>query len=356
MSRVITLGNKQISDHNPSYFIADISANHDGDIERAKDLIFSCAEAGADAAKFQNFNAETIVSDYGFKSHSSNSSHQGMWKKSVFEVYKDASLPLDWTQELFETCQKAGVDYMTTPYALDILDHLSNFVAAWKLGSGDITWHDEIEHLARDNKPLLIATGASNIHEVDMAMDVALQHTHDIVLMQCNTNYTGDLENFKHVALNVLKTYARKYPATVLGLSDHTPGHATVLGAVALGARVIEKHYTDDTSREGPDHGFSMDPKAWKEMVQRTRELEYALGPEEKYVMPNEAETVVVQRRAIRSTRELKVGDTLSSQDLCVLRPCPKDALPPYAIHDLIGKTLVTDIPAGEIVQTKDVK
>ena len=119
--------------------------------------------------------------------------------------------------------------------------------------------------------------------------------------MQCNTNYTASLENFRHIHLRVLETFRAMFPSAVLGLSDHTPGHATVLGAVALGGRVIEKHFTDDNSREGPDHPFSMTPASWREMVDRTRELEYALGSTKKFVAENERETVVVQRRCLRA-------------------------------------------------------
>jgi len=353
-AKVIRIGRKEVGGDNPTYFIADIAANHDGDIERAKLLVHLCAEAGADAAKFQNFRASTIVSDYGFRSLGGQESHQSAWKKSVFDMYKDAALPIEWTETLKRTCDEAGIDYFTAPYDLDLLEALSPHVCAWKLGSGDITWHEEIERLAADGKPLLIATGASDMEEVRAAMAVAARHTADIVLMQCNTNYTASLENFRHIALNVLKTYAREFPDVVLGLSDHTPGHATVLGAVAMGARCVEKHFTDDIAREGPDHKFSMDPATWRDMVERTRELEAALGTTEKRVMDNERETVVLQRRAVRAARPIKQGETIGHDDLTVLRPCPADALPPYRIAELIGRAAAKDIEAGDCVRPAD--
>ena len=130
--------------------------------------------------------------------------------------------------------------------------------------------------------------------------------------MQCNTNYTGSIENFKYINLNVLKTYASLFPDTILGLSDHTPGHETVLGAVALGARAIEKHFTDDTSRPGPDHPFSMDPKTWKSMVDSTRILESSLGSSIKKVEENEQETIILQRRAMRLIKPIKSGEILN--------------------------------------------
>lgn len=354
--QILDTGRFKVGGNHPVYFIADIAANHDGDLERAKDLIYLCAEAGAHAAKFQNFKAETIVSDYGFKSLDGQQSHQAAWEKTVFEVYKDASISLNWTPELKETCDKAGIDYFTAPYDLELLPELSPYVCAWKLGSGDITWHAEIELMAKDGKPFFIATGAADLAEVEEAVAAAQRHNDQICLMQCNTNYTASLENFHHISLNVLKTYADLFPELVLGLSDHTPGHATVLGAVALGARAVEKHFTEDTSREGPDHKFSMSPADWSDMVERTRELQSALGTEEKRVMDNEAETVILQRRAIRTTRDLAKGEIIQESDLTVLRPCPTDALPPYRMGDVIQKRATRDIPSGDVVRSTDVE
>jgi len=174
------------------------------------------------------------------------------------------------------------------------------------------------------------------------------------VLMQCNTNYTGSLENFRHIHLRVLQSMRQAYPQMVLGLSDHTPGHATVLGAVALGARVVEKHFTDDRGRVGPDHGFSMDPASWRDMVDRTRELEAALGSTQKTVAENERDTVVVQRRSIRARRALAAGDSLQAGDLEVLRPCPNDGIPPYAIDEVLGRRLRRDLSAGEHLRWTD--
>jgi len=354
VSGQIKIGRRLVGDDQPTYFVADVAANHDGDLDRAKELIFLCAEAGADAAKFQNFFAETIVSDYGFRKMGSQSPPQAAWKKSVFEVYKDASIPMEWTRTLKLTCDEAGIDYFTSPYDLGIIDQLSGYVCAWKLGSGDITWHAMIERLARSGKPLIMATGASSMDEVRLAVDVARKSASGLVLMQCNTNYTASLDNFRHIALNVLKTYAREFPDLVLGLSDHTPGYATVLGSVALGARVIEKHFTDNTSRIGPDHKFSMDPASWREMVDRTRELEAALGPEEKRVMDNELETVVLQRRAVRAAKEIKKGQAVFEADLTVLRPCPAGALPPHRLSEVLGRRARRGIEAGDVVLPAD--
>jgi len=146
------------------------------------------------------------------------------------------------------------------------------------------------------------------------------------------------------------------YPDIVLGLSDHTPGHSTVLGAVALGARIIEKHFTDDVKRDGPDHAFSMYPLSWREMVDRTRELENSLGVGQKKIEANEAETVVLQRRAIRLKEDYPEGTELTREDLSVLRPCPLDALPPYEINNLIGKRLRREMKSGDYLRWIDIE
>jgi N-acetylneuraminate synthase len=350
----LTIGTRAVGTGHPTYFVADIAANHDGDLDRAVELIHLAADAGADAAKFQNFRADTIVSGPGF-SNLSALAHQAKWSRSVVEVYRSAEVPLEWSEALKRACDDAEIDYFTTPYDLSMIPELSPYVAAWKIGSGDITWFEEIDVIAGDRKPVLLATGASTGAEVTAAVNRILRQTSDLVLMQCNTDYTGSTEAFRYIELRVLATYAKEFPDVVLGLSDHTPGHATVLGAVAFGASVVEKHFTDDPGRDGPDHPFSMSPATWRDMVDRTRELELALGTGEKRVMPNESETVVVQRRSLRATRDLAAGTVLAADDLIPLRPCPVDALPPYRIGELVGRPLERAIERGACVTLDDV-
>lgn len=353
---LLNIAGKKIGYGQPAYFVADIAANHDGDLQRAIDLIHLAAEAGADAAKFQHFEADTIVSDFGFKALGGQQSHQAKWKKSVFAVYQDASVNLGWTPHLKHACDQAGITFLTSPYSSDLVDFVDPYVPAYKIGSGDITCLEIIEDIARKNKPCILATGASTMDDVQRAVEVALRINPQLALLQCNTNYTASLENFKYIQLNVLKCYREMYPDLILGLSDHTAGHATVLGAVALGAKIIEKHFTDDRGREGPDHSFSMDPKTWREMVDRTRELEQALGSGVKKIEGNESETVVLQRRSIRLKADLPRGATLSRNDLAVLRPCPEDGLPPYKMTEIVGRQLRRAMKAGEHLRWIDIE
>jgi sialic acid synthase SpsE len=350
----IKIGDKKIGEGHPTYFIADIAANHDGDLERAKKLIKLARESGADAAKFQNFFAPKIVSDFGFREMGGQQSHQSTWKKSVFEVYKDASVPFEWTPILKETCDKVGIDYFSSPYDFEAIDKLDAYMPAYKIGSGEIDWLEAIVRMAEKGKPVILATGAATIGEVQQAVHAILAVNKQLVLMQCNTNYTASLENFKYINLNVLKTYALMFPSIVLGLSDHTLGHSTVLGAVALGAHMIEKHFTDDNDREGPDHKFAMNPGSWAEMVENTRRLEKALGSPDKTVAGNEVDTAVIQRRCLRAARDIKAGEVLDREMIDVLRPATPGAIKPDAILKVIGLRAGLDIQFGKELRWTD--
>lgn len=352
----IKIGSKTIGEGYPLYFIADIAANHDGDISRAFKLIELAKEAGADAAKFQNFKAGTIVSRKGFDTLGGKFSHQANWKKSVYEIYEDASISYDWTQKLKEKCDDVGIEYFTSPYDFESVDHVDPFLNVYKIGSGDITWLEIIEYIAKKNKPVLLATGASDMQDVKRAMEVLQKNTKDIVLMQCNTNYTASAENFKYINLNVLKKYHELFPDVILGLSDHTHGHATVLGAIAFGARVFEKHFTDDNNRVGPDHKFAMNPQTWKEMVKASNELYAALGDGVKRIENNELETAIVQRRALRYVKALPKGQIIKETDLIAVRPIPENGVPPYMKNNFIGKNLNHNVEADDLVKPEDIE
>lgn len=352
--KTIKIGKQTISpDHKP-YFIADIAANHDGDIDRAYRLIELAKESGADAAKFQNFKVSKIVSKGGFDRLNKKLSHQSSWEKSVYEVYEDASIAEEWTEGLKRKCDEVDIEYMTSPYDFSAVDLVNNYVNAFKIGSGDITWCEMLEYIAKKNKPVILATGASTLEDVKRAVNTIYPLNTDLVLMQCNTNYTASRENYKYINLNVLKSYRELFPDILLGLSDHTHGYTTVLGAIALGACVIEKHFTDDNGRTGPDHKFSMTPENWHEMVDRSIELWHAMGDGMKKIENNEKEALVVQRRALYFTRDIAAGNVIAKDDLFPLRPIPSDAIPPYDLNNTVGKVLNRDVRKDEYVKWED--
>ena len=350
----IQINSHKIGPNHPTYFIADIAANHDGDLERAKLLIRLAKEAGADAAKFQNFRAPQIVSDYGFRSMGGQVSHQASWKKSVFQVYQEASIPFEWTHTLAEECNEVGIDYFSAPYDFEAIDWLDPYVPMYKAGSGEIDWIEALERMASKGKPIFVATGASTIGEVQRAVHAVLKINPQLVLMQCNTNYTASPDNYDHLHLNVLKTYAAMFPDVILGLSDHTHALAPVLGSVALGARVIERHFTDSNDREGPDHKFAMNPENWARMVAETRLLERALGSPDKFIADNEAQTAIVQRRCLRAARDIQAGEVFTRAMIDVLRPATPGAILPPHIPEVIGARAVHDIPKGKELRWVD--
>ncbi len=351
----IKLHDRTIGLNHPTYFIADIAANHDGDLERAKLLIRLAKQAGADAAKFQNFDAPRIVSDYGFKAMSGGQvSHQATWKKSVFEVYKGASIPFEWTMILKEECDKAGIHYFSSPYDFEAIDFLDPYVEIYKAGSGEIDWIEALERMASKGKPFFVATGASTIGDVQRAVHAILKINKQLVLMQCNTNYTANPNNYDHLHINVLKTYAAMFPDVILGLSDHTHAVAPIIAAVTLGARVIERHFTDRNDREGPDHKFAMNPENWAGMVEETRLAERSLGSSDKFITENEKDTSVVQRRCLRAARDIKAGEVFTREMIDVLRPATPGAIKPHEIQDVIGTKARYDFKLGQELRWTD--
>jgi sialic acid synthase SpsE len=340
------VGNKWVGDNHPTYFIADISANHDGEFDKALKLIRMAADAGADVAKFQHFRADHIVSKQGFEKLG-KLAHQAGWKEDVYEAFKRLAIPWEWTDKLAYACKAYGIEFMSTPYDMEAVNHLEPYVNAYKIGSGDITYIQLIRHIVSKSKPVLLATGASDFWDVHRAMEMV--GAAPVCLMQCNTNYTGnDDNNEQYLNLRVIHDYKYAYPDAVMGLSDHTTNVAPILGAVTLGARVIERHFTDSPTQVGPDHGFSLDPVEWQQMVYEVRSLEKALGNGRKVIQPNEAETVVLQRRCLRAARDLGAGEVIAPADIAVLRPAPLGSMAPRLFDKVVGRTVVRPMKEGE--------
>ena len=339
------INNKKISSNSPTYFIAEIGSNFDGSIERAIALIKLAKESGADAAKFQHYTAKSLVSQEGFEKIDLKT-HQSNWKESVFDIYEKASLDINWTKTLFDECKKLGLDFLTSPYSQDLLEKTINYIPAIKVGSGDITYKNLLESMARYSKPILIATGASTLDDVKKALEIFYGKV-PVCIMQCNTNYEAKPEDDKYQNLNVLLTYKKLWPDAQIGLSCHMKGHLSVISAVSMGARVIEKHFTDDDSRPGPDHGFAMNPKSFRNMVDDVRKLERMLGTGEKIIEENELSTYQVQRRSITIKKNLFKDDIIKSEDIEFLRPFIQDSYRPDELEKVIGKKLNRDLVKG---------
>ena len=345
----IKLGKKIISKNSPTYFIADIAANHDGSLSRAKKLIKLCAKSGANAAKFQHFKAETIVLDEGFKKIG-KISHQKKWKESVFKVYKKASINPKWTKVLSEECKKYKIDFLTAPYDLNYVDQVNKYIPAYKIGSGDITWKEIIIKIAKKNKPVLLACGASTLEETIDAVRLILKYNKKVILMQCNTNYTNEQSNINYINLNVIKQFKKIFKKKViLGLSDHTKGHATVLGSITLGAKVIEKHFTLNKKQYGPDHKASIDAEELKNMVKMIRNIEKSLGSKNKIITTSEKRNIPTVRKSIVSRKKIKKGEIFNLSNIAIKRP--GSGISPMKWYKVLGKIAKKNFKEGELIK-----
>lgn len=340
----IEINGRLIGDGHPCYFIAEIASNHDGDLNRAKKLIDLAKESGADAVKFQHFKTEKIVSREGFAGLQAG--FQAKWDKPVCEVYKAAEFPREFTKELKEYAEKNGLDFLSSPYDFEAVEELEQLnVPAHKIGSGDITWLEMVKYIAHKRKPVLLGVGASTMEEVAEAVTTIKSAGNEkIVLLQCVTNYPTTFEGANVKAMQML----REKFGTLVGYSDHTPGFVVPMTSVALGGCMIEKHFTDDKTRKGPDHPFSMDPKEFKEMVDNIRTLENSLGRAVREVYPEEKETVILQRRCLRASCDIPKDTKITSEMVEALRPAPKDALYPKYLPQIVNKFAKRDIKKGE--------
>jgi N-acetylneuraminate synthase len=203
---------------------------------------------------------------------------------------------------------------------------------------------------------VILATGASTEEDVVRAVELLQFKNVATAILQCNTNYTASLDNFRHLNLHVLETFKKRWPAFVVGLSDHTRGVASVLASVTLGAKIIERHFTDDINREGPDHKFATNPVEWAVMVEETRRVELALGSYRKSIAENESMSSVVQRRCLRASRDMARGTVLVRSDIDVLRPATNGAIKPSDLSKVIGATLTEDISCGEELRWSVIK
>ena len=346
----IKLGNRTIGANYPTYFIAEIGGNFDGDIEKAKRLIKAAKEAGADCAKFQTFTAETIVSEGGFSKMTLHGVH-GSWGRTVSEVFKDVEFPMEWHEELAAYCQEVGIDFSTSPYFKEAVDLCEEMKLPFiKIGSGEITWLEMIEYIASKGIPIMLATGDATMAEIDEAVrTIEKTGNKNLVLMQCITNYPSKIESAN---VNVLKTYQNAF-GCLTGYSDHSPGHVVALASVVLGGRVIEKHFTLNKKDKGPDHPHSMEPDEFKLMVESIREVEKAMGSTRKEVVEEEGETVFVQRRCLYAKKDLKAGQIISEEAIDVLRPAL--GIPPKYKQTIIGKKINKDIPARDPIFWEDI-
>lgn len=359
--KTLKIGKRLIGEGLPVYIISEVGSNFDGDLKRLKRLAKISKEIGADCFKIQNFLAEKIVSDEGFKNF--KVAHQSKWNDSVFNIYKKAEFPRKWIADIATYCKQIGIDFSSAPYDYEAVDLLKKFNLPFiKIGSGEIDNLEFLRYVAKLKKPIFIACGSSTVDEIGNAVKaIRSAGNNNVVLMQCVTNYPSPITDANIKAMVML---GNKFNVPV-GYSDHTTspngggddplaGLTVPIGAVALGAIVVEKHFTDDTKRAGPDHPFAMDIAAFSQMVKGIRAMEKALGDGVKKIMPSEKQTVVIQRRGVYSLKDIKKGSVVKKVDIELLRPAV--GVIAGDVRKLIGLRAKHGIKAGQPIYWKDIE
>lgn len=345
---MIDIAGRKIGSDYPCFIIAEAGVNHNNDIILAKQLVDVAVEAGADAVKFQTFKAENLVSTEAPKARYQLGTTDA--DESQFEMLRKLELSLEAHRELQAYCQARDIVFMSTPFdqsSADFLDELG--VPVFKIGSGEVTNWPLLKHIARKNKPVIFSTGMSYLSEVDAA--VRLMHrtgNSQIVVLHCVTNYPAEPSAVNLRAMLTLST-ALQVP---VGYSDHTPGIAIPLAAVALGACVLEKHFTLDKTLPGPDHRASLDPQELQLLVEGVRSVEQALGSGLKTPASTEFENRAIVRRSLAAAQDIAVGNVFTEEDLMSLRPA--NGISPTLIENVVGRTAKRSLKCRQMITWED--
>ena len=327
--------------------VAEAGVNHNGSLEMARKLVDVAAQARADAVKFQTFKAERIVTadapkaDYQLRTTDA--------AESQYDMLRSLELSHEAHHELVAHCKKKGILFMSTPFDEESADFLETLgVPAFKIPSGEITNLPFLAHVARKGRPMIISTGMSTLSEVEAAVNTVCQTgNRDLVLLHCLSAYPADP---KDANLRAMHTMATAFDVPV-GYSDHTLGIEVALAAVALGACVIEKHFTLDRTLPGPDQSASLEPDELRALVGGVRTVEAALGHGRKEPAPCEAETAAVSRKSIVTARDIPAG-TIITRSLIVMK-CPGIGLPPSMLDQIVGRITTQDIPADTLLTSE---
>lgn len=322
--------------------IAEAGVNHNGSLERAKEMALAAKKAGADIVKYQTAVPEQVVSRFAEKADYQK--QQTGSEESQLEMIKKIHFGFEEHRQLKEYCDEIGIRYLSTPFDLDSIDFLATLdMPVWKIPSGEITNLPYLEKVAALKKPLILSTGMSMLSEIEDALAVLEENgCEDVTLLHCNTEYPTPMEDVNLLAMRDLEEQF----AMPVGFSDHTLGIEADIAAAALGACVIEKHFTLDKTLEGPDHQASLEPDELEAMVRAIRNIEKALGTGEKHVTPSEAKNRPIARKSIVAKRAIKKGEVFTAENLTTKRP--GDGISPMRWYDVLGKEASRDFAEDE--------
>lgn len=353
MDRVVIpfeIAGRRIGPGEPCFVIAEAGVNHNGDLTLAKRLVDAAADAGADAVKFQTFHSERLVSPLAPKAEYQRRTTDNA--ESQLDMVRKLELSHDAHRELFTHCAVRGILFLSTPFDDDSADFLDALgVAAFKVGSGELTNWPFLQYVASKGKPVILSTGMSALAEVEDGVRAMRQIGElDLALLHCVSCYPADPGD---VNLRAMKTLADTFHVPI-GFSDHTDGLEVALAAVALGASILEKHVTLDSNLPGPDHQASLEPNQLAEMVRGIRIVERAMGDGVKRPAPSERPIADVARRSIVARVDILSGTVLTRELVDFRRP--GTGLPPNRVAEILGRQAICDIAAGTVLVPEQIR
>lgn len=335
-------------DFNDSTFIiAEIGVNHNGSVELARKMIKSASDCGVDAVKFQTFVSEDLVSE---NAKTADYQEKNTNEDSQLEMLKKLELSYDDFFELKKYAEECNVIFLSSPFDLKSVDLLEKLdVSLYKLGSGELTNFELINYVLKTNKPLILSTGMATLDEIKETYNF-IGNKDNLVILHCITGYPT---SFEEANLNFIKTLQNELDVPI-GFSDHSPGIELPIAAVALGACVVEKHFTLDKTLEGPDHKASLNPEEFKAMVSAIRHVEVAMGDGIRKFSENEKDIKKVARKSIILNEDIEKGTILKKEMLSIKRP--GTGIAPKYIEDLIGKIVNKDLKSSHVMQWDDLE
>lgn len=329
--------------------IAEAGVNHNGSIQIAKQLVDKAVEAGADMIKFQTFKAEKLVSKSAKQAEYQKKSIGSKADDSQLNMLKKLELSEIDHQTLIDYCQQKGIQFFSTAFDMESIDYLHSLnLGLWKIPSGEITNYPYIRKIALYNEPVILSTGMCEIDDVSAAMNVLQSNgvqRDQITILHCNTEYPTPYEDVNLRAMQVMQDEFH----VKVGYSDHTKGIEVPIAAVALGASVIEKHFTLDRNMDGPDHKASLEPDELKAMVSAIRNIERALGSGKKTVSDSERKNIAIARKSIVAACDIKAGEVLTEQKLTVKRP--GNGVSPMRWEEVLGQKAKRDFNEDELIE-----
>jgi N-acetylneuraminate synthase/N,N'-diacetyllegionaminate synthase len=345
VSKELTFGKRVVGAGHPAFVIAEAGVNHNGELDLAFKLIDAAAAAGADAVKFQTFIASEVITAEAAKAEYQKTTTGE--QESQLEMVKRLELSFGDFRKLKMYCDDQGITFLSTPFDFKSVDFLAGLgVVAFKISSGDLTNDPLLHHVAAQKRPVILSTGMSDLDEVREALAVINAAGNDeVILLQCVTNYPAAAED---INLKAMLSMQSAFDVNV-GYSDHTLGIEVPLAAVALGACVIEKHFTLDKNFAGPDHRASLEPHEFKAMVEGIRKVEASLGDGRKVPAASEASNAAVARRSIVASRDISAGTVITPAEITFKRP--GTGLPPRMADQVVGKTARVDVKAGTLLE-----